>query len=77
MLEWTIVFCEKSLYNGEKWCKVVKGGVKNVIRRLQLFYQRNAHVEIESELNKGTTFRLFIPDFSKGEIDVAENTDCG
>lgn len=42
-------------------------GVKNVIRRLQLFYQRNAQVEIESELNKGTTFRLFIPDFQKGK----------
>ncbi|MEH7107423.1 sensor histidine kinase [Bacillus sp. JJ1764] len=36
-------------------------GVKNVIRRLQLFYQRNDIVAIESEPGKGTTFRLMIP----------------
>ncbi|MBO0959382.1 histidine kinase [Neobacillus sp. MM2021_6] len=41
-------------------------GVKNVIRRLQLFYQRNDIVEIESELKKGTNFRLTIPNVVKG-----------
>ncbi|EKN66742.1 integral membrane sensor signal transduction histidine kinase [Neobacillus bataviensis LMG 21833] len=41
-------------------------GVKNVIRRLQLFYQRNDIVEIESELKKGTNFRLTIPNVAKG-----------
>lgn len=41
-------------------------GVKNVIRRLQLFYQRNDIVEIESELMKGTNFRLMIPDTENG-----------
>lgn len=37
-------------------------GVKNVFRRLQLFYQRSNIIEIESELGKGTKFRLTIPD---------------
>ncbi|MED1471080.1 sensor histidine kinase [Bacillus salipaludis] len=41
-------------------------GVKNVIKRLQLFYQRNEIVEIESELEKGTTFRLVLPDEGEG-----------
>ncbi|WML38028.1 histidine kinase [Neobacillus sp. OS1-2] len=41
-------------------------GVKNVIRRLQLFYQRNDIVEIESELKKGTNFRLTIPNVVRG-----------
>ncbi len=40
-------------------------GVKNVIRRLQLFYQRNDIVEIDSEKHKGTIFRLTIPDKGK------------
>ena len=31
MLGWTIVFCKKSMYNGEKWCKVVKGGVEMLL----------------------------------------------
>jgi sensor histidine kinase YesM len=37
-------------------------GVKNVIRRLQLFYMRKDIVEIESRLGEGTMFRLTIPD---------------
>jgi sensor histidine kinase YesM len=41
-------------------------GVKNVIRRLQLFYHRNDIVEIESELMNGTNFRLMIPEVAKG-----------
>ncbi|WML46531.1 histidine kinase [Neobacillus sp. PS3-40] len=41
-------------------------GVKNVIRRLQLFYHRNDIVEIESDHMKGTNFRLMIPDTAKG-----------
>jgi len=35
-------------------------GVMNVIKRLQLFYQEKDVVEIESELGRGTTFRLKI-----------------
>ncbi len=35
-------------------------GVINVIKRLQLFYQEKDVVEIESELGRGTTFRLKI-----------------
>ena len=41
-------------------------GVKNVIRRLQLYYKRDDIVEIESELKKGTNFRLTIPNVAKG-----------
>lgn len=52
-------------------------GVKNVIRRLQLFYQRKDMVEIESELNKGTTFRLTIPDVARGGKELVENSHCG
>ncbi|MGX6444449.1 sensor histidine kinase [Neobacillus sp. K501] len=52
-------------------------GVKNVIRRLQLFYQRNDMVEIESELNKGTIFRLTIPDVARGGKELVENSHCG
>jgi sensor histidine kinase YesM len=42
-------------------------GVKNVIKRMQLFYQRNDVVEIESEPGKGTTFRLIIPEEERRE----------
>ncbi|KQL52579.1 histidine kinase [Heyndrickxia shackletonii] len=35
-------------------------GVINVIKRMQLFYQEKDVVEIESELGRGTTFRLKI-----------------
>ena len=52
-------------------------GVKNVIRRLQLYYQRNDVVEIESELKKGTKFRLTIPEVGKGGKEIAENTYSG
>ncbi|NRD77790.1 histidine kinase [Bacillus sp. BRMEA1] len=51
-------------------------GVKNVIRRLQLFYQCQDIVEIETELGKGTNFRLKIPDVNKGGNDLVKNTDC-
>jgi sensor histidine kinase YesM len=46
-------------------------GVKNVLKRLQLFYHRNDIVEIDSKLNKGTTFRLIIPEAEKGENEFA------
>ncbi|MDR7001250.1 sensor histidine kinase [Neobacillus niacini] len=46
-------------------------GVKNVIKRMQLFYQRNDIVEIESELKKGTMFRLVLPDERKGGGELA------
>lgn len=53
-------------------------GVKNVIRRLQLFYQRNDVVEIETELGKGTVFRLMVPDKDKREgQNFAEDSHCG
>lgn len=52
-------------------------GVKNVIRRLQLYYHRNDVVEIESELKKGTNFRLTIPDVVKGGKVLVENTYSG
>ncbi|MEH7010861.1 histidine kinase [Neobacillus niacini] len=52
-------------------------GVKNVIRRLQLFYNRMDIIEIESELGKGTKFRLTIPDAAKGGSELVENTNCG
>ncbi|MCG1028115.1 sensor histidine kinase [Virgibacillus halodenitrificans] len=41
-------------------------GLSNVIRRLQLFYQRTDVVEIESLLGEGTTIRLLLPK-QKGE----------
>lgn len=41
-------------------------GVKNVIKRLQLFYQQKDVVEIESAISQGTTFRLMIPAVSGG-----------
>jgi sensor histidine kinase YesM len=49
-------------------------GVKNVIRRLQLFYRRNDIVEIESALKSGTNFRLTIPDAAKGGRKYVENS---
>jgi sensor histidine kinase YesM len=48
--------------------------VKNVIRRLQLFYQRKNIVEIESELKKGTIFRLTIPVKARGGNKLVENS---
>lgn len=51
-------------------------GVKNVVRRLQLFYQRNDIVEIESELMMGTNFRLTIPDAAKGGTELVKNSNC-
>lgn len=41
-------------------------GLTNVIRRLQLFYQESSVVEIESEINHGTTIRLVIPKKKSG-----------
>ncbi|MGG3467568.1 histidine kinase [Neobacillus pocheonensis] len=52
-------------------------GVKNVIRRLQLFYQQKDIVEIESELKKGTNFRLTIPVAAKGGSELVESTYSG
>jgi sensor histidine kinase YesM len=52
-------------------------GVKNVIRRLQLFYQRNDIVEIESELSKGTNFRLTIPIAEKGGSELVKYSYSG
>lgn len=49
-------------------------GVKNVIRRLQLFYQRNDICEIESEPMCGTNFRLTIPEAVKGGSGLVENS---
>ncbi|MEH7073110.1 sensor histidine kinase [Neobacillus drentensis] len=52
-------------------------GVKNVIRRLQLFYQRNDICEIESEPMCGTNFRLTIPETVKGGNGLVENSYRG
>lgn len=52
-------------------------GVKNVIRRLQLFYGQKDIIEIQSELKKGTTFRLTIPDAVIGGKELVENSNCG
>lgn len=52
-------------------------GVKNVIRRLQLFYNQKDIIEIQSELNKGTTFTLTIPNVSEGGRALVENSNCG
>lgn len=49
-------------------------GVKNVIRRLQLFYQRNDICEIESAPMHGTNFRLTIPKVVKGGRELVENS---
>ncbi|WP_066368988.1 sensor histidine kinase [Neobacillus fumarioli] len=51
-------------------------GVKNVIRRLQLFYQQQAIVEIESQAGNGTTFRLKIPNGNQGGDCFVESTGC-
>ena len=48
--------------------------VKNVIKRLQLFYQQKNVVEIESELDKGTIFRLKIPVTVRGGNKLVENS---
>jgi sensor histidine kinase YesM len=52
-------------------------GVKNVIRRLQLFYHQTNIVEIESVLKQGTIFRLIIPNVAKGGRVIVENSNCG
>ncbi|MCM3117340.1 histidine kinase [Neobacillus sp. MER 74] len=52
-------------------------GVKNVIRRLQLFYRRNDIVEIESKPLYGTNFRLTIPGVAKGGSVLVKNTYSG
>ena len=53
---------EESLLNRDKKGGHSTGlGLKNVIRRLQLFYQRKEVVEIETVPEKGTTIRLLLP----------------
>ncbi|MFB3170899.1 sensor histidine kinase [Neobacillus sp. 179-C4.2 HS] len=52
-------------------------GVKNVIRRLQLFYGQKDIIEIHSELGKGTKFTLTIPDAVTGGKELVENSNCG
>ena len=52
-------------------------GVKNVIRRLQLFFQKDDIVQIESQINMGTTFRLIIPGGAGGGNDRVENFNRG
>ena len=68
---------KEEIYESEKLKGHSTGiGVKNVIRRLQLFYHRNDIVEIESELMIGTNFRLTIPDAAKGGIRLVEHSHC-
>ncbi|MDQ0298154.1 nitrogen fixation/metabolism regulation signal transduction histidine kinase [Salibacterium salarium] len=45
-------------------------GLTNVIRRLQLFYQLEDVVEIESEPDGGTVIRLFLPECSHSERGI-------
>ncbi|WHZ03684.1 histidine kinase [Neobacillus sp. YX16] len=52
-------------------------GVKNVIRRLQLFYNQKDIIEIHSELGKGTKFTLTIPNVAKGGEEFVESSNCG
>jgi sensor histidine kinase YesM len=52
-------------------------GVKNVLRRLQLFYQCSDIVQIESEPGQGTNFKLKIPDVAKEEIELVESSYSG
>ncbi|WP_409304767.1 sensor histidine kinase [Peribacillus sp. SCS-155] len=47
-------------------------GVRNVIRRLQIF-DEGARIEIESELEGGTLFRLMIPYAKDGGIQLAKS----
>ncbi|MDC3412084.1 histidine kinase [Aquibacillus sp. 3ASR75-11] len=42
-------------------------GVRNVIKRLQLFYQQDGLFDIESAVGQGTTVTLKLPSKSKGE----------
>lgn len=62
-------------YEAEKLKSHSNGiGVKNVIRRLQLFYQRNDIVEIYSKPMHGTNFRLTIPEVAKGGRELVKNS---
>lgn len=45
-------------------------GVKNVIKRLQIFYRTANVIEIESEQGYGTTFRIIIPIVKGGEANA-------
>ncbi|KHF41587.1 hypothetical protein LQ50_02445 [Halalkalibacter okhensis] len=45
-------------------------GVKNVLRRLELFYQGNETVVIDSEVGRGTTIELTLPKNWEGRMDV-------
>ncbi|MFZ3577162.1 histidine kinase [Virgibacillus sp. DJP39] len=51
-------------------------GLTNVIRRLQLFYQQDHVVEIESEVNRGTTVRLVLPMNDLERVDQIAYSDC-
>ncbi|WP_374718752.1 sensor histidine kinase [Parageobacillus toebii] len=50
-------------------------GIRNVIRRLQLFYGIQDVMEIESAVGEGTTIRLLLPMTKGGGSD--ENCHCG
>jgi sensor histidine kinase YesM len=51
-------------------------GVRNVIKRLQLFYQTKDIMEIHSEPNHGTTFKILVP-VEKGAAQLAYNISSG
>lgn len=66
----------ESLFQSEKGHGHSTGiGVRNVIRRLQLFYGIRNVVEIESSVGMGTTIRLLLP-MTKEEVRNVENRGC-
>ena len=59
---------EDSISHGQTSGHSTGIGMRNVIRRLQLFYGMQDVVEIESAVGKGTTVRLLLP-MTKGDED--------
>ncbi|WP_208586155.1 sensor histidine kinase [Gracilibacillus suaedae] len=45
-------------------------GLVNVIKRLQMFYQTEDVLEIDTSVGKGTTIRLYLPDKQQQELGV-------
>ncbi|WP_424768938.1 sensor histidine kinase [Paenibacillus sp. sgz302251] len=52
-------------------------GTKNVFKRLYLFYGMDDLISIESELGKGTTVTILIPDIKEGEFNDVPTVNRG